>query len=194
MFPPGEIKRNLLGTLEIALFMRAFRRRFGESKAEMWRSWLLPVATLPIAFAALPYMQAGDETLAPVSLPVLYALFSLKIVVVTALNLLVLWLFAKQYKREQHFLPLITASNWSSIIGAATDLPLLFTLVMHYHTWHEVEQAMIVFTIYGYCLLAFTITHILRIPWQMAGFLSICTFAVNQTAMQILYKVAEGVY
>ena len=63
MFSAHELRQNLLGCLEIALFMRGGAQRFGDDARAMKKSFLIPVMALPVTLltvlAAHPY---GDLT------------------------------------------------------------------------------------------------------------------------------------
>jgi hypothetical protein len=49
MFTKTEIKRNLVGGLEVALFMPTAKRWFGDGVEEAVRSFTIPILLLPVS-------------------------------------------------------------------------------------------------------------------------------------------------
>ena len=191
MLPRGEIWKNLLATLEIALFMRQGPARFGHSFDEMLRSWLIIFITMPVGFVCVAFMAPTNPVLADLPVTLNCFLFFVQALVSTGLAFLVIWMFTRQYKKTEYFLTTITALNWIGVIPTLLYFPLVIGLVSGHLTWDETRVVTIFFAFYGLLYTAFTITHVMRIPWQMGGFLTIVAFAINETTLDAMYWTAE---
>ena len=80
MISKEEIKRNLLGALEVALFMPDARKRFGSSNEEALRSFFVPVILFPLnmlVFYFSTYLSMEEQ-----SPNIVAFMFSMRLVVV----------------------------------------------------------------------------------------------------------------
>lgn len=186
MFPRGEIKRNLLATLEIAMFMRQGPERFGEDFREMLRSWALFAIFLPMTFLSLYYLQPEDPAFSKISYGFLAFLVLIKIIITTAAYVAIIYGIARQYDRKQYFYVTITALNWAAIITSLMLMPGILGVALDHYQWPELTNYHIFLAIYGYALGAFTMTFTMRIPWEMATFLSIISMALDQSSLQFM--------
>lgn len=179
-----------LGALELGLFMKQGIGRFSPDFQTMLKSFLIPLALLPLSFVALYYSQGQRPEIASIPYEYLAFLFIGKFVLCTALGLVLLYAFAKYYDRLDSFFLAVSAGNWAGLVPTALFLPALFSMMMGWHSWEDIYPVMIVFSIYGYALSAFIITHALRIPWEMGGFLAICGMAINETGFDVVFWLA----
>ena len=180
-----------LAALECALFMKQGIPRFNDDFNAMLKSFLIPLAFLPFSFIGLYYSQDQRPELSGVSYEYLALLFIGKTFFTTLLGFAMIYGFAKYYDRTRHFYRTITAGNWASIAPTLLFLPVLYSMSMGWHSWEEVYPVTIVFSIYTYALAGFILTFALKIPWEMAGFLTICGMAINETGFDVLYWLAS---
>ncbi len=173
MFTREELKKNLIGCFEIALFMPAGVDRYSPSKSAALRSFLVPALFIPLV--AWVWILRSDAE--PASLIV--AVHLTRMVLTMAIFLGVVYLFARQYERHEHFFRFVTASNWHEVIGVILVLPVLFALLMgaDIGPW---ENYAVFIQLFGYVYVGFIATHVLRIPWELGGFLAVVSLAVGQ--------------
>lgn len=193
MFQKGEIKRHLLGCLEIALFMRQGAGRFGSSSGEMWRSFLVALASVPFIYMAVYYIKPTEPPFEGLSFGFVIFLFTARLILVTGLFLLLSYAILRGFERGQYFIQFVTAYNWVGVISAVLFLPVLWLLFTGAHTWEEVEPAVFVLAIYEYFYVAFMTTFVMRVPWQLAGFITICGLALNQTSLEFLLWLGQKI-
>ena len=116
----SEIKRNLLGALEVALFMPVARKRFGESKEEALRSFLIPILLLPLTIFAV-YLYPKPE-MASDSALVISILYSLRMLVIWAFFFGTVYMIAREVDRKAYFYNFVIATNWITIPATAIFL------------------------------------------------------------------------
>lgn len=185
-------KKNALGCLEIALFMEKGVERFSGSVQGCLRSFLVMFAIMPLTYLALYLKHPQDQQISYLSFELVAFMFFLKAILVLVLGLTVLYGFARYYNHEELLLRTITANNWITIVPTLLFMPLLYGMAIGEHSWEEIYPLTVVIAIYSYAMTAFLFTHALRIPWEMAGFLTICGLAINETSFDLLYYVAES--
>lgn len=180
MFSKNEVKANLIGCFEIFLFMRKGLERFIVSPPAAVKSFLIPIAFMPVVlFITLLHGGAG-----------VYAMWAsvhvFRTVLAVGLYLLAVYFIAKQYHREQHFYKFILIFNWMNVIGIVFLLPVLGGVMAGYEM--SVFRSYLVFTtLAGYVYLAFVLTHCFRLPWEMGGFVAIVGLAIDDN----LHKIVE---
>lgn len=180
-----------LGAMECALFMKQGISRFNNDFGSMLKSFLIPLAFLPLSFIGLYFSQGQRPELAGISYEYLAVLFLGKTFFTTLIGLAMIYGFAKYYDRLQYFYLTVSAGNWATILPTLFFIPVLYSLSMGWHSWEEIYPITIVFSIYGYALTGFILTYALKIPWEMAGFLAICGMAINETGFDVLYWLAS---
>jgi hypothetical protein len=185
-----EIKKNLLATLETALFMAQGPKRFGSSMGEMLRSWAVLAVVILISLASIYYIIPMEPRLQGLSFATICALFILQGIVGIILVLAIFYTFTGAYDRRQYFFPFITASNWTGLIMVTFHTLIIAGFVYGRFEWNEVQALSVVASIYGYVNIGFALTYVLHIPWQLGGFLAICNLAVNETCMHAMYWLA----
>jgi len=190
MSSENEFKRNFLATFETAIFMRQGPQRYGLGLDEMFRSFWVLLLNVPISMLELSYMQPTKPEFASLSFGFVVSLFLIKMFISIVLAFLLIYAFAKHYKRMEYFCSSITALNWTSLIATILFMPLLICLVMGVYSWDDLTPPLILFAVYSYVCIAFAMTFTMRIPWEMAGFLTICIMAINETGYDILYWIS----
>lgn len=188
-----NLKKNpVLGAMEVAIFMAQGVGRFGTDKRAMLLSFLLPLVLAPLSIYALYLSHPEQEEIAHLSFGYVNILFFFKGLFGIVLSLSLLYGFAKYYDRREHFYLTITALNWSALFPTLLFMPIVISMGLGWHNWDEVYNINVVAAIYSYCVTAFVMTYAFRIPWEMAGFLTICLLAINEIGFDILYWVAQS--
>lgn len=181
-----------MGALELALFMPQAVERFGSDFQSMLKSFLVPLAMMPLTYIGLYLSHHEQPEIAHLPYSQVVVLFLIKAIVVMGLSFAIIYAFAKFYDKKDYFFRTITAGNWSGIIPTLLFLPILVSMWSGYHSWDEAYPIAVVFAVYTYVISAFLLTHCLKIPWEMGGFLAICLLAVNETAYDVLYWFADA--
>ncbi|MFN3828184.1 MAG: hypothetical protein ACK4NR_11245 [Micavibrio sp.] len=190
MFPKGEVKRSLLGTLEFALLMWQGRSRFGTSQEEAIRSFIVPILfSVPLLFVVLAYPTSEASEMSRNSIALMYAL---RIAVVTGIFLAAVWWIVNQIDRQEYFMQFVTANNWLSVPATIIIVPCLWLVFNGTHTWEEVYPFMCVLMIYSYLFTAFMASAILRIPLELAGFITFISYAINTHAGDFMVWVGQN--
>lgn len=190
MFAKGEIKRNLLGCLEIALLMRRGRDRFGDSYDEAIRSFIIPILVSPVILLIIMLYPAPE--ISAVSRSALALLYALRMFAVTALFLGAVWWIVGELDRREYFLKFVTASNWLSIPATVMILPSLYLTFGGYYTWDELYPFTCIAVGYSYFFTAFMAAYVLRIPLELAGFITFIGYMVNTQTLNIMHWIGEN--
>lgn len=180
----NEIKRNLLGSLEVALFMPVARTRFGDTRDEAIRSFIVPILLFPLTLMAV-YMFPQAE-LAGNSGHTIALLYSLRMAAMWGIFFGAVYWITKEIDRKKHFYQFVIATNWLTVPSTIVFLPVAWMLLSGIHTWQELYPFMICLMLYTYAFTAFMAAYILRVPWELAGFVVILGMCVNDSTMDIL--------
>ncbi len=190
-FKQGEIKTNLLATLEMALLMPQGPARFTNDMGAMFRSFWLVVLVMPFTYYAISLMQPATPQIAELSFMLVAFMFTVKIAIATVLTILISYGFAKHYERLEFFCATISALNWSGLINTVLFLPAVLMVGFGNFVWDDVYGYLVFLMLYGYLVTGFILTYTMRIPWELGGFLAICFMAVNQTSIDVMYWIAS---
>lgn len=190
MFPKGEIKRNLLGCLEIALLMRQGRNRFGNSQEEAIRSFIVPILLSPLVLLAIMLYPSAE--ISQVSRDTLSLMYALRMAAVTAIFLGAVWWIVREINRREYFLQFVIAMNWLSVPATVLILPCLYLIFSGHYTWDELYPFTCVLMAYSYLFTAFMASSVLRIPLELAGFITFISYAVNTHTMDIMNWIGQN--
>lgn len=186
-FSKEEIKRNLLGCFEVALFMPEARKRFGDSDDEAMRSFIVPVIFFPLTLLAV-YMYPKPE-IANDSTNTIALLYSLRLIATWLLFLGTVYFIVKNIGRKEHFHQFVTATNWLTIPATVIFFPIVVMLFSGTHGWEELYPFMMALMYYSYAFTAFMTAYVLRLPWELAGFITMIGLIVNNSTLDVLYWV-----
>lgn len=188
MFTKQEIKQNIIGCLEIIIFMRTGVKRFQNvSRISAIKSFLIPVALLPLVFAVLVVTSKEGY-----SVPFIISVHFLRIVVGAMIYLSLVYFLSKQLERQEHFCRFLVISNWLSLFDIVLVSPILFYIFTGADVT-AIESYAVFITLVGYVYMAFIITHIFRVPWEMGGFLAIVGLAVDETMWDVLFFLVGNI-
>lgn len=173
-----EIKRNLLGTLEISLFMAVPADRFDKSREAMLRSFYIPVFLFPLTLLLINFNPALQE----VSANKIALLYSLRMWVSLGFFLGFVWLLCRKTDRMDRFRQFVTANNWLSLPAALLFVPVLLVFSSGGHSWQEMQPFMMFLVLYSYAITAFMAAYVLNIPFELGGFVGFIAMAANNGA------------
>lgn len=183
---PNYIRRNLLATLEIALFMKQGAERFSVSKAAMKRSFLIPFLILPLTISTMIAAHPEGATMSSTAINALAIMYGLRTVLYLAGFMGFIYIMARSLDRVECFARMVTANNFLVLPAAMLMLPLSIAFMNGVYSWAEVYPLMICITLYSYAYTAFMAAHVLRIPTELAIFVAVCSMAINQTALDAM--------
>jgi len=192
MFNRDEIKQNLLGALEIALFMRSGAERFCAGRTGMMKSFVIPLILLPLTLLTILSAHPAG-TLDATSMKMLAALYSLRLFVYLGAFLAFVYTMAKTMDRLDAFYRFACANNWLSIPAALLMAPLVIAFLNGAYSWTEIYPIMVCITLYAYAYTAFMATYVMRIPMELACFIAIAGMAIHQTSLDVLKWAAVSV-
>jgi len=180
----GEIRKNLLGCLETALFMPA-GTRIGSGYEEMLRSFFVPVLAFPVALLAI-YLSP-QPGMAGYSENTLSLLHTLRFTLSLGIFLGFVYVIASKIERRDHFFRFIIANNWLSVVPAVLTLPILFMLTGgDGQSFVEAQALSALLLVYTCAMTAFIAACTLVIPIELAGFIAFIGFVVNDSSYDIL--------
>ena len=191
MFKEKEIRKNLLGCLETALFMRRGADRFCATRSSMRKSFLIPIVLLPLTLITVLSAHPA-EALSATSMQVLTVIYSLRLFIYLAAFLAVVYTMARTMDKLDDFYRFATANNWLTLPAAILIAPLVATYMNGHYDWAEVYPLMVFITLYSYAYTAFMAAHVLRIPMELACFIAIAGMAIHQTSLDVLKWAAVG--
>lgn len=187
-----SVRQNLLGSLEVALFMPAGPQRFCATHKSMMKSFLVPLFILPLTLATV-LTAHPDGNLSTATMQVLSLVYILRTFVYLGLFLGFVYMMAKNLDRMDSFYRFVTANNWLALPAAVLSAPLLFMFWNGGHAWSEIYPMMVIVTLYSYAYTAFMATYVLRIPKELACFIAIAGMAINQTSLDVVKWAAVQV-
>ena len=187
----GEIRKNLLGCLEIALFMRQGSERFSASKKGLKFSFLIPIILLPLTLATV--LSAHPSDLSASSAQVLGTIYALRLFVYLGLFLAFVYTMARTLDKLDDFYKFATANNWLTIPAAVLIAPLSIAFMSGHYEWAEIYPLMVCITLYSYAYTAYMAAHVLRVPMELACFIAIAGMAIHQTSLSALKWAAVNI-
>ena len=178
----NSIKQNALGALETALFLKKGAARFSNDHKSLKQSFLIPLLLLPLTLITVFYAHPHEQ-LADGATQILATIYTLRLFVYLGLYLGFVYFMAKTLDKTKEFKRFVTANNWLTLPAAIAMIPLLLLFLNGSHSWAEIYPMMVVVTLYSYAYSGFMIAHLMRIPYEMAGFIAIAGMAIHQTSL-----------
>lgn len=184
-FSKEEIKRNLLGGFEIALFMQNGAKRFGNTYDEAMRSFVIPILLFPFSLAAI-YAFPTPE-IAGASKNMLTLMFSLRLTFSWLAFFGAIYWILKRLDHMEHFYRYVIATNWLTIPATVVFIPVAVLLLYGGDfTWVQLYPFMKFLVFYSYAFSAFMAVHVLIIPWELAGFFVFLTMMIDKNTTDIV--------
>lgn len=184
-----EVKKNLLGSIEVALFMPVARERFGNSFEEAMRSFLIPTLLLPVTLLFV-FMFPKPE-LADASANTIAILYSLRMIATWGLFLGSVYWLAKNVNRKDYFYQFVIATNWLAIPATLAYVPAAWLLLSGAYSWQELYPFVVSLTVYTYAFTAFMAAYVLRVPWELAGFIAVISVMVDNYTSDLISFVSD---
>ena len=185
-----EKKNPLIGSFEIALFMKSGINNFDSNLRSMIRSFAVVLVTFAFTIATVPYIHVAKETLQDHSVVFVTALFAVKFILCFIATLLFIYYFCKITHRKDNFIRYITVSNWCSLIPLILFLPIFIAMLADFKTYNDLYPATILISLYSYALATFITRYVIDIPWELAAFVTVCVLAINEGGFSLLYYIA----
>lgn len=192
MFKKGEIRQNLLGCLELALFMASGTARFSSSRDALKKSFAVPLLFLPLSVATVLAAHPAAGEMDSGSVQILAIIYALRLFVYLGLFLGLVYMMALKMDRLEGFYRFATANNWLVLPAAAMMLPLSLAFMAGHYSFAEVYPLMVFITLYSYACTAFMAAHALRIPMELACFVAVAGMAIHQSALHALKFMAAN--
>lgn len=178
----AQIRRSLLGCLEIALFMPVAARRFGKSRAEMARSFFIPAIVLSLflmMFGFHPGMREGANA----QTPLLYVIQGWASI---GLFLWAVSFFSREIGRGEHFHQFVTAYNWLFVPAAVVLLPALWMGAEGYRSPEEIQVFIMAMMVYTYAMMAFMTAAVLRVPLELGVFVAVLSMGIDNGLVNVV--------
>lgn len=191
MFLKGEIKRSLLGCLEFSLLMRQGRNRFGSSYDEAVRSFIIPILLSPPILLVIMLYPAPE--LSELSRNTLALMFALRMAVINIAFLAAVWWIVGEINRREYFFQFVIANNWLSLPATLLIIPCIWLSLNGSFTWEELYPFTCVLMLYSYLFTAFMASSILRVPLELAGFITFISYIVNTHSLDIMHWLGGNV-
>jgi hypothetical protein len=86
----------------------------------------------------------------------------------------------------------VIALNWLFVPSTLLLMPIFVMLLTGMHSWHELYPLSICAVVYTYSFMGYMAKCILRVPWEIGGFLAIVSLMIDsflQQALQLLNSV-----
>lgn len=159
--------------------MRSGVERFSSTKKAAIKSFLVPIAAVPLVLfiISLQWASPADRVMFPFEVLRLIAIYA---IFYTVINLL-----TKQIDRNQYFFQFINAGNWITLPLAILIAPIAILVGFEINTYASLENYAIFTAIVGYILTGYVATQALRIPWQLGAFIAIISLAIHDITMQV---------
>lgn len=185
MFAKGEIRQNLMGCLETALFMRSGTNRFCASRQGMLKSFIIPIVLLPLTLVTVLSAHPAGQLSADAT-HILAAIYTLRLFIYLGAFLAFVYAMARTMDRLDDFYRFASANNWLTLPAAILIAPLSIAFMNGHYEWAEVYPLMVFITLYSYAYTAFMAAHVMRIPMELACFIAIAGMAIHQTSLDVL--------
>ena len=179
------LKKNLLGTLEIALFLKKGADRFSSNHKNFKTSFLIPILLLPLTLVTVFYAHPAGQ-LADGATQILAIIYTLRLFISLGLFLGFVYMMAKTLDKAKEFKRFATANNWVTLPATIAMLPLLLLFLNGSHSWAEIYPMMVIVTLYSYAYTGFLIAHVMRIPYELAAFMAVAGMAIHQSSLTAL--------
>jgi hypothetical protein len=186
----NAIQRNLLGCLEMMLFMPVGKTRFSANKSDAMRSFALYLVSFPLAIAIAFYTPiAGKLGQSLDSVAILYAL---NMILSTAGVFGVTYMLAKYAGKQENFFQFVNAFNWLVLPNLLAVVPIIYLVTSGQHSWEETRGLFFILSLYGSACMGFMITHTLRVPWQLGGAIAIAGMLIGDLSFRTIIQIGQA--
>jgi hypothetical protein len=153
------------------------------------RSFIIPFLLFPLtllAVYAFPKPELSDNSAHTIAM-----LFSLRTAATWLLFFGAIYWLTGEIDRRKHFYQFVTAMNWLTIPATVIFLPIAWYLYTGAYSWDELNAIMMSLMFYTYMFTAFMAAKILRIPWELGGFICMISILIDDSTNNLLYWVGS---
>lgn len=183
-FSRTEIRTGLLGCFETALLMRSGPKRFGNTRDEAMRSFLLPALLFPASI--LLFFLSGMPGEIGATNNTILILMSLRAVAIWVLFFGTIAWVLRHVNHMDHFYRFVIASNWLSVPALIMFMPVFYLVMGGTYSWDEVYPLTMILTLVLYFLGAYVAVYALVIPWEMALFFTMIAMVINDGTLNMV--------
>lgn len=184
IFSREELKSNLLGCLEVALFMPSGPKRFGNTFDQAVRSFIIPALLFPASLIALSFSNVLEVSSASQNIVVM--LLAMRTLLVWMLSFgSVAWIL-KRVDHTENFYRFVIASNWLAIPATVIFIPVFWIVSNGAYSWSELELFILFLVFYTYAFSAYMAVYALVIPWELAWFLTMIAMVINDGTFNLV--------
>lgn len=189
MFSKQEIKKNLHGCLDVVLFMPMPKKRFGKTFEEAKRSFLIPLFLFPLTLMFV-YLSphSGYESEQANTFALLY---SLRTASSWAIFFGLMYWLTGEIDRREHFYQFVTAINWLTIPATVIFIPIAYFILSHQASWDQLHMFSMCLMAYTYGFTAYMASRVLRLPWELGGFVAMISLMVHNGTTDIAQWVTS---
>ena len=181
----NKLIQNLIGSLEIVLFMDKGAKRFSADIKSIKLSFLIPVLLLPLSIIPVLYAHPS-ESLDAGSIQVLSAIYGLRLALYLAAFTGFVYLMAKSMDKIEDFKRFVIANNWLCVPIALLGIVPITLFTTGFYSWADIYPFIIFLTLYSCACTAFMTTYIMRIPLELAVFIAITGMTIHHNALDFL--------
>lgn len=178
-------KDHLLGCLDAMLFMPGADKRFRGSYNYMLGSFVIPVLLFPLMILGIlisPAPSLEDQSQNMISL-----IYSLRFCIALGIFLGFVYYLSRKTDRTDHFFRFVTAYNWLTIPSVLLSLPVGLMLASNDPV--TAQQGLVLSYIlvgYVFAFTSYIAACTLRIPIELAAFVAIIGFQINDSTYEVV--------
>lgn len=178
-------KNHLLGCVDTLLFMPQAGQRFSNSYNYMLGSFVIPVLFFPLMLLTVllyPQPEMAEQSQNTISL-----IYTLRFTIALGIFLGFVYFLSRKTDRTDHFFRFVTANNWLTVPSVILSLPV--AIMMSSADPVVAQQGYVlsyILLIYTFAFTAFIAACTLRIPIELAGFVAIIGFQINNSSYEII--------
>lgn len=164
--------------------MPGARSRFGSDYNEALRSFIVPILFFPLTLLIVyAYPSPGLKEASANTVALLY---SLRMAICWGLFLGAVYFLTCEIGKKEHFCQFVIASNWLAVPASVIFMPVMWCVMTGTHTWEELYPFTLCLMFYSYGFTAYMAAWILRIPMELAGFIAVIAFIINDYSIDVL--------
>lgn len=186
---------SLIGCLEISLWMKGGFNHFNNDLSVFIRSFIFIALNFIFVLLCAPYISdiqsAEMKSITPPGDTAFNTaiLYGIKFIVGTAVSIAFMYFFSGIIKRRKHFIRYITVNNWCSLIPLILMTPIYLMWMTNMGNYEQAYPFLLLISLYSYALSAFIIRYVIDIPWELAIFVTVCLFFINDVGFKILHYI-----
>jgi hypothetical protein len=186
MFSKEEVLHNLLGCLELTLFMPKAGTRFTPGMNEALRSFAIPGLFFPLMLLSIIFYP--DPAFAVTPPATLLLLYTARMFVIWFLFFGTVYAITRWRRRKDRFWAFVSAYNWMAVPCVLAFLP-AWGMLLEGSKPEDLYPLMMCLITYSYLMLAFAAMRVLQISWEMAGFITLVSLNINGGTLYLVQLI-----